>query len=354
MFYNKVTKKFIPFLLDTESEYRKYPAVNQSDMNKMREDMFEYYKYKTDKTPLNTPAIRIGGAVDTILTGSMEEFEKSYTVLDVPDLTPHQISLCDAVIAIKKENPFIDNDTLAEQAHERSTYTWKASRSKKVLFSPNCQNYLKVMQKAKDTIVLSVSEKEVVDNCVNNIMSWDHSKIYFPHLCNMEDNNIEVKYQIPIVFQYKMVECKALFDIIIIDHSNETIYPVDLKTSANADEFGKSFLKWGYYIQAAFYSEALRQYISEGDVDERIKNYKIENFKFVVVGKKPHSVPRIYECTDEDLKAGKEGAYTKKFNKYFPGFSDLIGQYLWHEQQNYWKTSKFDFENNFTKKLDIF
>jgi hypothetical protein len=59
--------------------------------------------------------------------------------------------------------------------------------------------------------------------------------------------------QFPIYFDYMDEECKGLLDILFINTEEKYIQPIDLKTTTNVWSFPKSFLRYGYQIQAGFY-----------------------------------------------------------------------------------------------------
>ena len=43
-------------------------------------------------------------------------------------------------------------------------------------------------------------------------------------------------------------------DLLIVNHENKTILPIDLKTSSHEEwDFPKSFVQWNYQIQARLY-----------------------------------------------------------------------------------------------------
>ena len=70
-----------------------------------------------------------------------------------------------------------------------------------------------------------------------------------------------------------------MLDVIIIDHTDKIVYPIDIKTSYHPEQdFYKSYAKYNYYIQAELYSDILKQSITNG--------YKVNDFLFLVINKK--------------------------------------------------------------------
>lgn len=83
--------------------------------------------------------------------------------------------------------------------------------------------------------------------------------------------------------------------LIIVNHRDKTIIPCDLKTSSNKEwDFPKSFIKWGYWIQAQLYWYIINQNIQK---DEFFKDYKLLNYRFIVINKF-NNKPLIWEYSD--------------------------------------------------------
>jgi hypothetical protein len=78
-------------------------------------------------------------------------------------------------------------------------------------------------------------------------------------------------------------EVRGMLDLVIIDHFNKTIYPIDLKTSSTPEwEFFRSFIKWRYDIQARLYWQILKYNI---DQHSEFKDYEVADFTFIVINK---------------------------------------------------------------------
>jgi hypothetical protein len=99
-------------------------------------------------------------------------------------------------------------------------------------------------------------------------------------------------------------------DLVIVDHDNKTIIPCDLKTSYKPEwDFYKSFVEWRYHIQARLYARLLKQNIEK---DEYFKDFKILNYRFIVVNKNT-CIPMVWEYedtfTEGTIKYGPNGEY---------------------------------------------
>ena len=73
-------------------------------------------------------------------------------------------------------------------------------------------------------------------------------------------------------------------DLIVVDHKNKLIIPVDLKTSSKYEwDFYKSFLDWHYFTQARLYWRVIRDNL---DKDPYFKDFTLLDYKFIVVNKR--------------------------------------------------------------------
>ena len=161
-------------------------------------------------------------------------------------------------------------------------------------------------------------------------------------------------HQIPIYFNYKGIECKALLDGILIDHHDKTIEPFDLKTtSKSVFDFTDSFLQYGYYRQCAFYEQALLS--DESPIKHLLdEGYKLLDYIFIVTETNVKSTRPavIYKTTELDRLVGLKGGLSK--GRHYPGVDNLLSDYIWHTQNDYWDMPKFLLESRGIITLNIF
>lgn len=84
------------------------------------------------------------------------------------------------------------------------------------------------------------------------------------------------------------------------------MYPCDLKTSFKPEwRFYKSFMEYGYWIQAQLYWYLIRQAM---DKDEYFKDFKLADYRFIVISNKTRK-PLVWEFpqtrTIIDLRIGE-------------------------------------------------
>lgn len=107
--------------------------------------------------------------------------------------------------------------------------------------------------------------------------------LFFP-----DTQNIERYYQQKIIRDIGGMRFKGMLDEVVVFHNDRRIVPVDFKTMRNpAYMFPKSFVRWGYWIQAQLYTALLRDLVKD---DPYYKDFTVDPFEFAVVSKADSSV----------------------------------------------------------------
>ena len=304
----------------------------------------------------------IGDAVDTQLTRPIEVFKEKFHTSNVQNKPSDTIkSIINQVLDRVKENFSQDigeitnyPDVILQCCNEHEySKGWKdETRISKICES---WEYWEDLKKAIGKQVLSQEENDIVSQIVMSIRTSPTTSYYF-----QEEKNKEIIYQLPIFFKYLNVDCKALLDMVIIDHINKTIQPIDIKTMGDQTMyFSKSLRQRRYDIQAAFYTEALKFYTE-------YSGYTILPFKFIVESTTTPGIPLVYTCASSLLNIGKYGrpeillegqTYPDRDNKCYArlesikGFHQLIEDYLFYVEFGFDRNKKI-VENNGEFKLD--
>ena len=143
-------------------------------------------------------------------------------------------------------------------------------------------------------MILSQEEYDIISQIVMSLRTNEYTAMYF-----QQSSNTEIQYQVDIYFDYEGVECKALLDMVIINHQDNTIQPIDIKTMGEDTlNFASSLRKRRYDIQAAFYTEALKSVYP---------GYTILPFKFIVESTTNIGNPIVYTLDESLLEIGKFG-----------------------------------------------
>jgi hypothetical protein len=83
-------------------------------------------------------------------------------------------------------------------------------------------------------------------------------------------------------------------------------------------------------------------------------NYRVENFRFIVVSSTDPYKPLVYKCTEEDLYAGRYGGKLKYNDEYQKGFDQLIDDMQWHIETNNYSYPREIYELDGEVPLSIF
>lgn len=315
-------------------------------------DITEYYKSKRISNSL------LGLANDPVkmkqkLDNPDAEDDQSYfrkgkaldCLLTTPELWEEEFFVINAKKPQGMLGTFVDNlpggldefstEDLYEAAWEKAGY--RMALNKIIGFfweNENAVQYYHETNGLSDgKIILPGNEYEEVMNSLSLIQANPYlNKYFFP-----VEEHIEILKQVPIYFKYKGEECKALLDGIYIDHLNKIIRPYDLKTTAFPVRsfLDGSYLTFGYYRQAAFYSTALGL---EGSPVKKLieEGYTVDRFRFIVAESKLKSThPAIcYVIDEKDIESGLKGGTIN--GKYYKGIDELLAEYVYYRDTDSW------------------
>jgi len=79
-------------------------------------------------------------------------------------------------------------------------------------------------------------------------------------------------------------------------------------------------------------------------------------FKFIVVESRlgSHSPAMLYECTNNDMRAGLYGGVCNATLQYCKGIYELLEDYRWHKTHDKWQLPRLAYENNGIISLNVF
>lgn len=293
----------------TEQEYRQDPALSYSTLARYEREGFNNLDKLFDK--IESPSLTFGSAVDTLITGSDEEFNQQFMVTEMDN------SLSDTLVLIAKrlfetfkgqyktlaEVP--DMDLISAISDLSWNNHWKAeTRAREI--KKICASYYGLMYLAGDrTIISSITYNDIV-NTVEKLKTSDATRLYFePN--SVFDTNIERFYQLKFKANFNDVNYKCMADELIVFHNEKVVVPIDLKTSSKMEwDFYKSFLDWNYSIQARLYWRIIRVNM---DNDPYFKDFKLADYKFIVANRRSLT-PLVWAFrstqTWGELKLGKD------------------------------------------------
>lgn len=294
----------------------------------------------------------LGSAVDTYLT-NIAEFNEKYYISHLAEKPSDVVKSILYEVYSKAKDKIAEDETyknleflkqeIMDSCESHGYYKnlkWE-TRVNKIL---DFNDYWEEIVSSENKTILSMEEAEIVSNIVRKIYTNQYTSKYFKD--STED--ITILRQLPIEFEVKEVECKALLDIVYIDHSNKTITPIDLKTiGESVKNFPESLRKRSYQIQASWYVEALYQWKENNE----FKDYNILNFKFIVVSTTEDEEPIVFTCDESLLYIGKFGRDTlylkgevlgsyegmKTYHRLskIKGYIDLLDDYLYYMENGF-------------------
>lgn len=341
----------------TEPEYRDLNLLSYSQLSGV------------DYSPaslLNTvressEALTYGSAVDTLAFDGREEFEKKFVVMnqEKPSWMLEKVlkSLVQELFATHDEldgpisSDLNDYEDLILQMAKHHEYGkgWKSETIIRKTVEA-CGELFKHTIENIDKQALSLEQYENVENSVNTLYTHPFTKDSF-----VAEEGIEIFYQFPIVWEYTSgditFKCKSLLDILKIDHNEKKIYPIDLKTTGKSVlAFRESFIQWHYYIQAAFYTDAVK-YLRDKLYPE-LSGYSVELFKFVVISSKRPIKPLTWLTTPKDISCGKYGGFINGEN--VKGYLQLASEMKWHIDNSSYDYPKEIYDSKGNVTLDVF
>jgi hypothetical protein len=300
---------------------------------------------------------RIGGAIDMILTQPVEEFQKQYAVLEKSRPNGMMGIFIDALpLDLTEES----SEEEYMEAYTKSGFKWSITNCIKSLWElEKYRDYYMARKKCAGKTIISYDEYEEIMHCHDYIINNPYTSKYFIN----NDPNVELVFQYGFNFVWEDVPVKGFIDVIKIDHKNRSIQIGDLKTTAKSVKaFKRSYIQYKYYLQAALYKKAIEILWIDGHrlsenihhLGKPVYKYKLEEPVFIVTEKKPyHSNPaRIFRCSPKDIEVGWEGGYLNGFK--VKGFKELIEDYKWHVENDYWDLPKDLVESEGEIELQVF
>lgn len=286
-----------------EPTYRKMPELSYSIISRFQSVGFDIEKLQES---LSSPSLVFGSAVDTIITGGQEEFDKNFMVVDLPNI-PESASNCVKVIWNKYKDTYkhlneIPMDVLNTELQLNGFWPnnrYSAQARINGFFKNPVEDYYQINYISENKTIINTELYTQILQAVNALKTSSATKDYFAE-DNPWDNNIERLYQLKFRADLNGVGYKCMMDECIVLHDKKLIIPIDLKTSCSCEEkdFYLNWLKWHYNIQARLYSRILKANL---DKDNYFKNFKILNYRFIICNKDSCS-PLVWEFKETHSK----------------------------------------------------
>ncbi len=282
----------------------------------------------------------IGSAVDHIISFGMDSFEDNYIKMDYSKDKPSDTvmsiikSSFDSLLGTIDEDISVYGELLQSACNTHKYYTKRAkenwqedTRVINIINDPVCVSYWQSLCKSKGKQVLSGKEYDIV---IATATTFTDDKYIAPIF--IDSPNVDIFFQLPLYFSIEEISCKALLDIVRIDHVEGSIKIYDMKTTSEyATNFHIPCRIMRYDLQGAFYKMAVdtcRETIGN-KIGKNITNYTIHNMFFIVGSKLKSNTPVLYQMTD-----GLNALGTIGDGRFAKGFWQGIQEYKkWRENE---------------------
>lgn len=291
----------------SEEQYHDDPAWSHSKIVRYAREGFSALATLHERIE-PTPSMRFGSLFDAMITHDKVD---DYVIYD-KDIPPARKAVLDRLVELSDKNEFskIDERTI-RQALEDCDY--KAAKKYETQYEhlEEFAPYFDIKKAGKKM----VSRKDWEDAAqMAYILKTDP---YHSTLFNRKSGNgVEYLYQL----QFKvrrwigddLVDVKIMPDLLIVNHNEMTIQPVDLKTSTcPAHEFWNQFIKFRYDIQAAMYADVLQIKINS---TKEYRDYRILPYIFSDISRSDMvPVSYVYPQDDESQRNGLSFGLEKTF-----------------------------------------
>lgn len=262
----------------TESEYRSIPCVSYSMISDYMSEGFGFLNNIGNVK--ESASLTFGSVLDCLLTEPELFNEKFKIMLD--------FRVSDKIEKIVKElvenhhaNKLLLKDINYEELIElmnKYEYRGNLTSAKRFdTFYREAAEYYAALLDAYGKKVINESIFLNANSCADEIRK--HSAIGWYFGKNIP--GVEILYQAKFQTVLNDIDYKCMFDILVINHNDKTIQPVDLKSTLAVKEyeFVKNFKKYHYNVQARLYSRILANVIQTTE----FKDYRILPFRFIFV-----------------------------------------------------------------------
>lgn len=231
----------------SEETYRADPALSYSTIARYEREGFNNLDKLFDK--LDTPSLTFGRAVDSTITGGQAEFDKEFMVAEYPLIPDSIVRIVKSLFSQYKDshdnlNSIQDARIIKETEEQGYQMNWKPETRARVIKEKGCE-YYNLLFVAGNRTILDTQTYQDVCNAVKALRTSEATWLYFEE--NPFETDIERLYQLKFKGEFDGVAYRNMADLVIVNHKEKWIKPVDLKTSSHTEwDFHKSFVDWRY------------------------------------------------------------------------------------------------------------
>jgi hypothetical protein len=180
-----------------EPTYRADPALSYSTLARFAREGFNNLDTLFDK--VDSPSLTFGSAVDALMTGGQEEFDKNFFVAEFPPL-PESIEkmvkllFSDFCPIYQNLSSIPDAEIISRTETMKYQLNWKPETRAKVIKEQGAE-YYKLLYLAGDRKVVSTDFMKDVENCVTVLICSPSTTKYFNVLNNSYERFNQLKFK---------------------------------------------------------------------------------------------------------------------------------------------------------------
>lgn len=232
----------------SEEEYRAMPELSYSVIARYAREGFNKLDSLFDK--LETPSLTFGKAVDALITGGLEEFDKEFMVANFPPLTESIEKMVKVLFSefsvTHRTLESIPNEEIIGRTEEyKYQLNWKPETRAKVIKEQGSE-YYSLMYAANGRTILDTETFSEVEAAEMALRMSDATKFFFAPNNPFNDRYVR-EYQLKFKATLGGIDYRCMADLLLVDHEKKIVYPIDLKTSYKPEwDFFRSFSEWRY------------------------------------------------------------------------------------------------------------
>jgi hypothetical protein len=336
----------------TEAQYRAVVMDSSSSLKDFSQDRKKYYKkyFLGEKVEdKDSSAANMGRIVETLLMEPHLFDEKFYMSSCASTPTGLMLEFVEALYRHTRDATDEDGvvkapmNELLEAAYKESGFKIKCEAVINKFMGSDAEIYYNEIRRVRtlnltvvNTMEISIAEKIVENLKINSTTA--------PIVNLVNSSRYEVIDQMQIEgYEIDGHPFKSMLDKVVIDHSQKTIQPYDLKCTWNVENFYEEYYLYRRaYIQAYLYYNAMLHLTK--DKNSAYYGYTVNFLQFIVCDSTNYYRPLIYTLDKSDMLAAYEG-FTHKGRTY-PGVGDLITSLMWCKSFNVWDISYKNYLSN--------
>lgn len=319
----------------TEKEYRALPSLSQSALAQYAAKGPRAIKDMLEGKRFEAGFLDKGSLLDTLVFFGEDGVKSRFAFIATDGYPPQSVKsiveyIYNAVGGIVRNfNAVADNVILdAARIHEFQQ-RWKEETTIKHIREKGTKYFDFLKANAGKTIL----SKEDLKNAVLALRAMEEN----PYTSYLFKNSPQREVLTQLKFEANGL--KMMADWIVVDHGNKTIRIIDLKsTGKSRDDFEKSFIQFGYYLQATMYSQILKDVISK---DDYFKSFTVLPFQFLVINVE-ELLPQLYEFP----YSNNDSDFVTRSRRKVKGYKTLVREYKWFLENRKFDYSYEAYHNN--------